>query len=154
MHRSLSSSNDLASDRHRSRLLLAIVLGLTWGPFIPPAVADDPLFAPPLSFPTGFYPYSVAIGDLNADGKPDLGVANYESNTVSVLLGNGDGSFGTKTDFATGIGPSSVAIRDLNGDGKLDVVVANFDLGSVSVLLGNGDGTLGARTDFATDNGS
>ena len=50
----------------------------------------------------GAGPISVAIGDLNGDGKPDLAVANYGSNTVSVLLGNGDGTFGTKTDFATG----------------------------------------------------
>jgi len=45
-------------------------------------------------------------------------VANYSSETVSVLLGNGDGSFGVKTDFRTGSGPHFVAIGDLNGDGK------------------------------------
>ena len=44
----------------------------------------------------------MAIGDVSGDGKPDLAVANYGSNTVSVLLGNGAGGFGAKTDFATG----------------------------------------------------
>ena len=51
------------------------------------------------------YPDSVAIGDLNGDGKPDLAVANEGSSTVSVLLGNGDGTFGAKTDFRRGATP-------------------------------------------------
>ena len=87
----------------------------------------------------------MAIGDLNGDGKPDLAVANYGSNTVSVLLGNGDGGFGAKTDFATGSDPYSVAIGDLNGDGKPDLAVANSSSNTVSVLLGNGDGQRSGR---------
>ena len=76
---------------------------------------------------TGSLPASVALGDLNGDGKPDLAVANYSSSTVSVLLGNGDWDFGfgAKTDFGTGSYPYSVAIGDLNGDGKPDLAVAN-----------------------------
>ena len=50
-------------------------------------------------------PYSVAVGDFNGDARPDLAVANYTSNTVSVLLGNGAGGFGAKTDFAVGTDP-------------------------------------------------
>ena len=69
--------------------------------------------------------HSVAIGDLNGDGRPDLAVANDDSNTVSVLLGNGDGTFGANTDFGTGTRPASVAIGDLNGDGRPDLAVAN-----------------------------
>ena len=84
----------------------------------------------------------MAIGDLNGDGKPDLATANYSSNTVSVLLGNGDRTFGARTDFATAGGPYSVAIGDLNGDGKPDLATANYGSNTVSVLLGNGDGTL------------
>src|SRR5258706_12689763 len=87
-----------------------------------------PLFAAPfLSFDTGNNPLSVVIGDTNGDGKPDLVLANYTSNTVSVLLGNGDGTFGGRRDFGTGNNPYSVAIGDLNGDGKLDLAVAIFD---------------------------
>jgi hypothetical protein len=92
----------------------------------------------------------VAIADLNDDGKPDLAVTNYISNTVSVLRGNGDGSFGVKSDYATGSVPFSVAIGDLNGDGKPDLAVANNGSNTVSVLLGNGDGSFGAKTDYAT----
>jgi hypothetical protein len=95
----------------------------------------------------------VAIGDLNADGKPDLVTANYPSATVSVLLGNGDGSFGAKTDFATGSGPISVAIGDLDADGKPDLAAASRTSNTVSVLPGNGDGSFAAKTDFATGTG-
>ncbi len=113
-----------------------------------------PLFAASfLSFDTGASPQSVAIGDLNADGKSDLAVANTSSNTVSVLLGNGDGTFGVKTDFGTGSNPNSVAIGDLNADGKPDLAVASYGSSAVSVLLGNGDGSFGARTDFGTGSG-
>ncbi len=84
-------------------------------------------FGAKTDFATGTVPISVAIGDLNGDGKPDLAVANSNSSTVSVLLGNGAGGFGAKTDFATGTNPHSVAIGDVNGDGKPDLAVANSD---------------------------
>src|SRR5262245_28455532 len=64
------------------------------------------------SFPTGVHPYSVAAADVNGDGKPDLVVANKASNTVSVLLGNGNGSFQAALNFTTGTGPHSVAVAD------------------------------------------
>src|SRR5204863_51264 len=77
-------------------------------------------------------------------------VANYGSNTVSVLLGTGGGSFGPKTDFAAGGPPYSVATGDLDGDGKLDLAVANGSSNTVSVLLGTGTDSFGPKTDFAT----
>src|SRR5262249_36454945 len=89
------------------------------------------------NYTTGTNPSSVAIGDLNGDGRLDLAVANSYSNTVSVLLGNGDGNFQAQTQYATGTNPSSVAIGDLNGDGRPDLAVANHDSNTVSVLLGN-----------------
>jgi hypothetical protein len=104
-------------------------------------------------FATGLNPTSVAIDDVNADGKLDLAVANYGSATVSVLLGNGAGGFGTKTDFATASGPRSVTIGDVNDDGRPDLVTANQGSNTVSVLLGNGAGGFGAKTDFATGSG-
>ena len=90
---------------------------------------------------TGRGPYSVAIGDLNGDGKPDLATANLATvtlNTVSVLLNRGDGSFQAKRDYRTGGGPYSVAIGDLNGDGKPDLATANFFANTVSVLAEQG----------------
>ncbi len=117
-------------------------------PVAPRAVAA-PLFATQfLSFDASPNPYSVAIGDLNADGKPDLVTSNVGSNTVSVLLGNGDGTFGVRTDYGTGSQPYSVAIHDLNADGKLDLVTADYGSNTVSVLIGNGDGSFGTETDY------
>jgi hypothetical protein len=117
----------------------------------------DGTFGAKSDYATGNGPVSVAIGDLNGDGKPDLAVASAGSypnyyGTVSVLLGNGDGTFGTKTDYATGSNPRSVAIGDFNGDGKPDLVVANQLSSTVSVLFGNGNGTFGARCDYGTGN--
>ena len=79
----------------------------------------------------------------------DLAVANTASDNVSILLGNGRGTFGTATNFAVGDFPSSVAIADFNSDGDLDLAVTNQGSDTVSILLGNGDGTFGTATNFA-----
>ncbi len=89
---------------------------------------------------TGTNPFSVAIGDLDDDGKPDLAVANRNSNTVSIFRNTSvsgtlsTGSFSSKVDFATGTNPLSVAIGDLDGDGKADLAVTNFGSGTVSLF--------------------
>jgi hypothetical protein len=100
----------------------------------------------------GGRPYSVAVGDFNGDGCPDLAVANFNSNTVSVLPNkcDGTGSFGTATPYNVGSSPASVAVGDFNGDGKTDLAVANQSDGRVSVLLGNGDGTFQGQQTYAT----
>ena len=84
----------------------------------------------------------MAVADLNGDGRPDLVTANSDGNTVSVLLGNGDGTFSVQQTFAVGRSPRAVAVADLNGDGIPDLVVANYNDDTVSVLLGKGDGTF------------
>jgi len=99
---------------------------------------------------TGTNPSSVAIGDLNGDGRLDLAVANAGSNTVSVLLGSVGGGFQAQTPYATGTNPESVAIGDLNGDGRLDLAVANYDSNTVSVLLGSVGGGFQAQTQYPT----
>ncbi|TLY46615.1 MAG: VCBS repeat-containing protein [Nitrospirae bacterium] len=101
-------------------------------------------YKPAQTLEAGITPRSVAAGDFNSDGKPDLAVANSGSTTVSVLLGNGDGTFQAKRDFAAGGEPWSVGVGDFNSDGKLDLAVANTAANTVSVLLGNGDGTFPA----------
>ena len=72
-----------------------------------------------------------------------------QSNNVSILLGNGDGTFGAATNFAVGNGSFSVAAGDFNGDGKQDLAVPNQGNDNVSVLLGNGNGAFGAPTNFS-----
>ena len=85
---------------------------------------------------------SVAVGDFNGDGIPDLAVTNNGDNTVTVLLGNGDGTFSAKSTESVGKEPDSIATGDFNGDGIPDLAVANWGDNTVSVLLGNGDGTF------------
>ena len=93
---------------------------------------------------------SVAVGDVNGDGKPDLVVTNFGSYTVSVLLGNGDGTFQTAVSYGSGgVNAWSVAVGDVNGDAKPDLVVTNLT-GGVGVLLGNGDGTFQAAVSYGS----
>ena len=92
---------------------------------------------------------AIAIGDLNGDGQPDLAVANLGDYNVSVLSGNGDGSFQNAVNFGTSCQPYSVAIGDFNGDSDLDLAVANRSSDSVSILLGNGNGSFQSPDNFA-----
>ena len=116
--------------------------------------SSAPSFAAARSYATGRAPISVAMGDLNGDGKPDLATANYEVgvNSVSVLLNSGHGSFRAKRDYRTGRRPSSVAIGDLNDDGRMDLATANEAEGvnTVSVLVNQGDGSFQSKLDYRT----
>jgi hypothetical protein len=109
----------------------------------------QPDFLAPLAAAVGTAPQSVAVGDFNGDGVPDLAVANRFGLGVSVLLGNGDGSFQPARNFSAGNQPTSVAVGDFNGDGVQDLVVANGEGNDVSVLLGNGDGTFQAPRNYS-----
>lgn len=103
---------------------------------------------PRQDFAAGDGPSSLAAFDMNGDNALDLIVANQAANTVSVLLGNVDGSFGSPTSFAVGLSPASVAVGDFNADGRLDIVTANEGDNTISILLGNGDGTFGPAAAF------
>ena len=115
-------------------------------------------FAEALDFTTGSAPYSVAIGDLDGDGKSDLAVANISSNTVSVLrntsTGTGTVSYAAKMDFVTNGSPISVAVGDLDGDGKLDLAVANAGNATLSIFRNTSTGagmvSYDAKVDYTT----
>ena len=100
------------------------------------------------TYSVGVTPAAIAIGDFNGDGKPDLAVANSESNNVSILLNNGDGTFQPAVNYAVGALPRAIAAGDFTGDGKQDLIVVNLgDVdnhvnGNLSLLKGNGDGTF------------
>ena len=111
-------------------------------------------YLPRVTYAVGSRPAEARMADLSGDGKPDLVVENYNSNTVSVLLGNGDGTLAPKVDYATAAGPWSMAIGDVNGDGKTDVVTGNYAASSASVLISNGDGTFQAKVDYTTGTGT
>jgi uncharacterized repeat protein (TIGR01451 family) len=100
----------------------------------------------PTSFTADTGASSVATADFNRDGVLDLAVTNGGLSTVSILLGNTNGSFGAKNDLTVGAAPAFVATADFNADGKLDVAVVNKNSNTVSVLLGAGNGTFAART--------
>jgi hypothetical protein len=92
----------------------------------------------------GNFPQAVRTGDFNRDGLVDMAVANANDNTVSILLGNGDGTFTPATNSPVPVGgfPFFLAVADFNNDGSLDIAVGNQADSTVTILLGNGDGTF------------
>jgi hypothetical protein len=108
-----------------------------------------PGFLGPLAFDAGSGPTSVAVGDFTGAGIPDLAVADGAGNAVSVLLGNGDGTFQKPVAYSVGSFPVAVAVGNFTGNGNLDIVTANDMGGTVSVLLGNGDGSFQPQQTFA-----
>jgi hypothetical protein len=109
-----------------------------------------PSFNGVIDYPVGLQPHGIAVGDFNGDGKPDLATANFYFNpsSVSVLLGNGDGTFQPAVNYAVGSAPEDVKTADFNGDGKLDLAVASSGNNSASILLGNGNGTFQAPVNY------
>jgi hypothetical protein len=101
-------------------------------------------FNGPTAFPVGTTPNAVVAVDLDGDGKIDIAVAN-QSGTISILLGNGDGSFLPANTFSAGTQINSVAAADLNGDSSPDLIIRDSTLTStqVGILLNNGDATFG-----------
>jgi FG-GAP-like repeat/Abnormal spindle-like microcephaly-assoc'd, ASPM-SPD-2-Hydin len=105
----------------------------------------DGTFQAPVNYPTNVQPQFVAVADLNNDGKPDLAVVDYNNyqgygytyptGFVSILLGNGDGTFQNNIDFPTDLGPVALSFGDFNSDGRLDIAVANSGSNDVSLLL-------------------
>jgi hypothetical protein len=101
------------------------------------------------SFPVGQSPVAMVVGNFTGNGKQDIVTANRDSNSISILLGNGDGTFRSALSITVDAAPKSLAVGDFNGDGKLDIAVGCGDANvagseNIDVLLGNGDGTFRA----------
>src|SRR5438445_7901646 len=129
--------------RQIPRLVLRVAAtSFFWSTFPSPAPAAD--------FPVGTNPSSVVVGDFNGDGKQDLAVANNRSDNISVLLGNGDGTFQPAANYAAGAcsGPNhrsfpwSVAVVDFDGEQEPDLAVATSSCPTLPVLLGQAYGTV------------
>ncbi|WP_165371571.1 FG-GAP-like repeat-containing protein [Pseudolysobacter antarcticus] len=125
-------------------LLVANLLGNTLSVLLNTTVpgATAPSFATQQSFATGTSPQSIAIVDINGDGKPDFITANYNSSSVSVILntatlGTATAGFATQQTFPTGSQTVFVTSADFNGDGKTDLLEVNYGVNTVSVLLNN-----------------
>src|SRR5271157_5414649 len=104
----------------------------------------DGSFQPQQTYPAGVAPYGIAIADFNGDGIADLAVTNTTAATVSVLLGEGDGTFPQQNPPTYGVGeePAGIAVADFNGDGFADLAVSSRQNATISVLLGKGDGAF------------
>lgn len=105
---------------------------------------DATSFVPKVNFASGTYPYSVALGDLDGDGRIDMVVANYSSHTVSVFrnttISVGSVTYAAKVDYSVGLNPVSVALGDLDADGKLDMAVANSGSNGITVFQNTSTG--------------
>jgi len=127
--------------------LLAVGLLL----LITPEARAQLQFSAPTNYAVETSPVTVAVGDFNGDGKQDLAVLNSGSTTVSILLGNGDGTFRQALNFSVGSTPAFIAAGDFNGDHKLDLAVAEGSANTVSIFLGKGDGTFEPPVQYNTD---
>ncbi|MEA2031279.1 MAG: FG-GAP-like repeat-containing protein [candidate division Zixibacteria bacterium] len=116
------------------------------------AFAQD-MFDTRIDYAVGDGPSSVFSADFNGDGYNDLATANWDSDNVSILLGNGDGTFQSAVNYAVGYGSNSVFSADFDGDGNNDLATANYYSDNVSILLGNGDGTFQSAVNYAVGDG-
>jgi len=104
------------------------------------------------TYPNKTYATSVTTADFNGDKKTDLATTSYYTETVSIFLGNGDGTFRNPRTYLAGLGsePQTVITGDFNDDNKVDLAVANHGANTVGIFLGNGDGTFKNQTAYST----
>ncbi|MBZ5662618.1 MAG: FG-GAP-like repeat-containing protein [Acidobacteriia bacterium] len=111
-------------------------------------------FSSSVPYATGAGPSGIAVADFNVDGKLDLAVTNQGASpgTVSILLGNGDGTFPTHTEFTTGAGPTGIVAADFTGEGNPDLAITDQTDNNLDLLIGNGDGTFTAPISLPSGN--
>src|SRR5262249_56179876 len=148
-------------------MMAHLIRAFVWGTlvaclFFPERDVAQITFASPVNYPVGPTPVAIVTGDFNGDGKLDLAVTNADGSAagndiVSILLGNGDGTFQAAVNYKVGLNPISIAVADLNLDNKQDIAVAfhgsvgTGQTGGVSLLLGNGDGTFQPAINLASN---
>lgn len=107
-------------------------------------------FSDPTAYSVGTGPTSVCPADLNGDGFLDLATCNYHTDNASVLLNNGDGTYGAAAHYAAGNEPSGICAGDFDGDGDMDLAVANYVESSMSILTNDGLGSFTSGGTFET----
>src|SRR5207248_353974 len=110
-------------------------------------------FGAQATYATGTGPFFLVAGDSNGDGKLDLVTKNSVGSTVSVLLGNGNGTFAPQATFLTGASSDYLAVGDFNADGALDLAVANINGTTVGILLGQAGNLNGLQGSLNIDAG-
>jgi hypothetical protein len=127
---------------------VSVLLGKGNGKFQPAvnySISSDPTVAN--------FPRFVTVGSLRSNGPLDIVTTNFGSSNVTVLLGNGDGTFGAPIHLNAGVGNDAAAIADFDNDGTPDILVTNSATDTVTLLPGNGDGTFRAPVQFGTGTG-
>jgi Ca2+-binding RTX toxin-like protein len=105
-----------------------------------------------INLASGANPHAVLLVDINGDSKLDIVTANKGTHNISILTGNGDGTFNSAIDTSVGTAPTAVVFSDLNADGKQDLVVANSGSNNISVLINNstsGNVSFSANTTYS-----
>jgi hypothetical protein len=107
---------------------------------------------PGVTLTAGNNPKTLVTGDFNNDGHYDLAIVNTTDGTVSILLGNGDGTFQAAVNYNVGVAPEAIIAGDFNLDGNLDLAVVNNTSKTIGILLGTGTGTFAPQVTYATGN--
>jgi hypothetical protein len=126
-------------------LLTPLIAG--YSQFLQPNPDSIP-FAPAVNYGAGVNPLSVFCADLDNDNDLDLAVANWNSDNVSILKNNGDGTYQTAVNYGAGDAPRSVFCADLDNDNDFDLAVTNYGTNNVSILKNNGDGTFASAVNY------